>query len=48
MKKYINPATEAVELQGERMMVEVNQSGSYGGEVNAPGRADGSSYSPAV
>jgi len=37
MKKYINPATMAVELQGERMMVEVGQS-AYNGEAGAPAR----------
>jgi len=45
MKRYINPATEAVELQGERMMVEVGQS-KYNGEAGAPGRSDGSTFDP--
>jgi len=37
MKKYMNPATEVVNLNGERMMVGVNQS-QYNGEANAPER----------
>jgi len=37
MKKYVNPATEAVELNGERIMEGVNQSPA-GGEGYAPAR----------